>query len=115
MLSLPSVFCCDGSKTLNALKATVESKEGEEENMQCRPHSSVLCFPILWQSHVMQTFANVLVITLQVRIFTGLDRNKLKVLIKTSRSTFLHEFQSHIFIHLSCICFLTFDTFFGHK
>ena len=92
----------------------LNQNNNDEENTSCRPHSSVLWFPILWRSHVTQTFENVSVITLQVRIFTGLDRNKLKVLIKTSRGTFLHEFQSRILIHLSCIRLLTFDTSFGH-
>ena len=116
MLSLLSSFCCNSSRTLNALNATFREhfkanailnlKNNDKENTSRGPHSSVLRFPILWQSHVMQIFT---VVTLQVQIFTGLDRNNLRELIKTSRGTFLREFQSRIFIHLSCICLLTFN------
>ena len=81
MLSLLSYFCCNSSRTLIALKATVRERftadaifnqnNNDEENTSCRPRSSVLRFPIVWQT---QTFANVSVITLQVRIFTIKDR-----------------------------------------
>ena len=43
------------------------------------------------------------VIIVQVRIFTGLDRNEFKEVIKNFRDTCLYEYLSLIFSHLVVI------------
>ena len=73
-------------------------------------------YQILWRSWAcikMQTLETFSVITVQVRIFSGLDRNDLMYSLRICE-IFLFMNASLIFSHLSCIRHLVCDMSFGH-
>ena len=66
---------------------------------------------IVLKRQPLQTFST---ITVQVRIFTGLDRNELKQSFRISEIILSINAKVLFFVSLSCIRHLVCDTSFGH-
>ena len=114
MPSLPSPFCSNDSRTLSALRATIRGpplpfpdyadhagyivKATFKCSMLSILPNLVVIADMVLKRKLSQSFS---IITVQVRIFTSLDRNDLIVVIKNFQDTSLCECQSLIFSHLA--------------